>query len=74
MDTVRVVEEVEHEHIGFPAMGSIEARQRLHGQDAGKRLVDVHRLKQRFVIPRLELVRTHEDPVRVFLYPRSDLT
>ena len=64
-DGIRVVEKVEHEHVVLLGMRSVEARQGLHGLDARQRLVDVHRVQQRLVVPGLELVGAHQETVGI---------
>ena len=55
-DGVGVVEEIEHEHVVLLGMRPVEAGEGLHRLDVGQRLVHVHRMQQRFVVPGLELV------------------
>ena len=54
-------------------MRPVEARQGLHGLDAGEGLVDVHRVQQRLVVPGLELVGADEEAVGVLTDLRGDL-
>jgi hypothetical protein len=59
--------EVEHEHVVLLRVRAVQARERLHGLDAGERLVHVHRVQQRLVVAGLELVGADQEAVRVFL-------
>ena len=54
-------------------MGTIQARERLDGLDAGERLVHVHRVQQRLVIASLEFVGADQEAVRVLLDLVGDL-
>jgi hypothetical protein len=73
LNRVRVVHEIEHEHIVLLPMRAVEARERLHRLGAREQLVHVHRVQQRLVVAGLELVGADEEPVRVFLDPVRDL-
>ncbi len=64
---VGVVQEVEHEGIVLLGVRAVQARERLHGLDAGERLVHIHRVQQRLVVAGLELVGADQEAVRVFL-------
>ena len=66
-DAVAVVQEVEDERIVLLGVRAIEARERLHGLDAGQRLVDVHGVQQRLVVAGLELVGDDQEPIGVLL-------
>ena len=72
-DGLRVVQEVEHEHVSLLRVRPVEARQRLDRPDPRERLVDVHRVQQRLVVAGLELVRADEEPVRVLPERIGDL-
>ena len=61
----RVVHEVEHVGRVLAGMGAVQARQRLHGLDAGQPLVDVHAAEQRLVEAGLELVGHQQDLILV---------
>ena len=50
------LKKIEHEHVVLLGMRPVEAGEGLHRLDAGQRLIDVHRVQQRFVVPGLELV------------------
>ena len=56
-DGLRVVQEVEHEHIVLLPVRPVEPRQRLHRLDPREGLVDVHGVEEGFVVAGLELVR-----------------
>ena len=73
LDRVGVVHEVEHERIVLLRVRAVEPRQRLHGLDAGERLVDVHRVQQRLVVAGLEFVGADQEAIRVFLDLVGDL-
>ena len=64
-DGVGVVQKVQNEGVVLLRMRPVEARQRLHRLDARQRLVDVHRVQQRFVVAGLELVGADEEAVGV---------
>ena len=67
LDRVSVIREVEHKGVVFFGVRAVETGQRLHRLDAGKRLVDVHGVQQRFVVAGLELVGTDQETVWCFL-------
>ena len=67
LDGLGVVLEIEDEDIVLLRVGTVQAGQRLHGFDAGKHLVHIHRVQQRFVVAGLELVGADQEAIRVFL-------
>ena len=73
-DGVGIVQEVQDEDVVLVRMGAVQARQGLYGLDARKRLVDVHRMQQLFVVTRLEFVRADQESVGILLEPLFDLT
>ena len=73
LDDVGVVREVEHHDVVLLRVRAVEPRERLHGLDAGQRLVDVHRVQQRLVVAGLELVGADQEAVRVLLDLVGDL-
>ncbi len=60
-------------HVVLLRMRPVQARERLHGLDAGERLVHVHRVQQRLVVAGLELVGADQEAIRVFLNLVGDL-
>ena len=72
VDGVDVVQEIQHEDIVLLGVCPVEPRQGLHRLDAGERLVHIHGVQQRFVIPGLELVGTDQEAVWILLEPRGD--
>ena len=65
LDRIGIVLEVEDEAVVLAGMRPVQPRERLHGLDARQRLIHVHRVQQRLVVARLELVRAHKEPERV---------
>src|SRR5207244_2599120 len=62
-----VVLKIKNENIVLLRMRAIESRQCLYRLDPGKWLVHVHRVEQRLVVTGLELVRSNQKPIRLFL-------
>ena len=62
-----IIDEVDHVCGVLAGMRAIEARQCLHGLDAGQPLVHVHGAQQRLIETGLELVRDQKDLVFVAL-------
>jgi hypothetical protein len=61
LDRLGRVAEVEHERAGLVGVRAVQARQRLHGGEAGEGLVDVHRVELRLVEAGLVLLGDDED-------------
>ncbi len=66
-DRLGVVLEIEHERVVLLRVGAVQPRERLDGLDAGERLVHVHGVEQRLVVPGLEFVGTDQEAVGIFL-------
>ena len=49
----------------FGRVRTVETGERLHGEHARQGLVYIHRVQQGLVVPGLELVGNHENPVRI---------
>ena len=62
-DLFAVVHEVENEGVFLERMNPVQARQRLHGLDAGEPLVHEHRVQQRLIEPGLVLLRHEQNLV-----------
>ena len=74
LDVVGLVDEVQDVHVvlRLQRVDPVEPGERLHGGDAGQRLVHVHGAQQRLVEPGLVLVGDDQEPVLV-LVPRGRL-
>ena len=54
-------------------MCPIEARQSLYSFNIGKRLVHIHRVHQRLIIPGEKLVSYNQETIRIFSNPVFNL-
>ena len=64
-DVVALVDEVEYEGLLLAPVHPVEAREGLHGLDAGQPLVDVHGAQQGLIEAGLVLVGDNQHPVSV---------
>ena len=63
LDGLSIVLEIENEDVVFVRVGAVQAGERLDCLDAGKRLVDIHGVEERFVVAGLEFVGADEEAV-----------